>query len=134
MSIKRTDLEKLAAQLRAALAIIEAELEEIVVPPEIAAEVKRKMDARICLAWDHPIPEGEESYRGRCKTDYSLAMQRIARGQESERDLMMRGELGPPGKRGRRAASDLEKAAKQKKVAEDLEAYKKRKAKGKADE
>ncbi len=65
-------------------------------------------------------------------------MQRIARGQETERDLMMRGELGPPGKRGRRAASDIaaEKAAKLKKVADDVDQYRvnKSKRKGQAGE
>ncbi len=46
MSIKRTDIEKIVKQLRAILATLEEELEPIEVPADIAAEVKRKMDAR----------------------------------------------------------------------------------------
>ncbi len=138
MSINRTELEKLLRHLRAAVGILEGELEPIVVPPEIAEEVKRKIEAKICLAWDHPIPENETGRRGLCHTDYNTTMARIHRGEESERELMMQGKLGPPGKRGRPAAKDLaaEKEAKLKRVADDVDRYKKDKAKrkGKQDE
>ncbi len=135
MTISRTELEKIVRQLEGILATLKAEIDPVDVPPEIAAEVKRKMDEGICLAWDHPIGD-EPSIRGLCETDYHTTMARIRRGEENEVELMQQGKLGPRSKPGRKAAKDLaaEKAAKQKKVAEDLEAYKKRKAKGKADE
>lgn len=130
MTINRTELEKLLRHLRAAVNILEAELEPIVIPPEVIEEVRRKADSRICLAWDHPIPEGETPRRGLCHTDYNTTFARINRGEESERDLMLKGKLGPPGKRGRPAARDLaeEQEAKRKKVADDLERYEKKKA------
>jgi hypothetical protein len=135
MAISRTELEKIARQLRSALEVIEAELAPIEIPPEIQAEVERKMAARICLAWDHQIPEGETVYRGCCETDYQTLMARMRRGQETESALMMAGKLGPKGSRGRKAALDVaasQKAAegkmaeqRAKHAAESKEKYKK---------
>lgn len=137
MNIKRTELEKLIRQLRSVVTALEAHLEPIEVPPEIQEEVDRKAQARICLAWDHVVPEGERMIRGRCVTDYATIMARIRRGEVDETEAVLTGQLQAEGKRpGRKAAADLaaEKEAKQKKVAEDRERYKKRKTKAKTDE
>lgn len=107
MPLKQTDLETIARQLRAALKLIEAELAPPPIPPEIEAEMLRKMENRICLAWDHPITEGDDVRRGLCETCYSTLTARIRRGQESEIDLMVQGKLGPKAQRGRKAALDI---------------------------
>ncbi len=95
MKISRTELEKMIRQLRAVLAVLEAQLEPSEIPPEILAEMKSKMERRICLAWDHEIPEGERVSRGLCETDYATTMARIRRGTESENELMQKGQLAP---------------------------------------
>jgi hypothetical protein len=128
MAIKKTELEKIARQLRAALEIIEAELTPVEVPAAVQAEVERKIANRICLAWDHPIPEGDTVYRGLCESDYSTTMARIRRGEDSEPELMKRGELGPKSKPGRKAARDIAHAEKMKIVSDDLEVFKKKRA------
>jgi hypothetical protein len=107
MPIKKTDLEKLARQLRLALEIIEAELAPVDVSPAVQAMMDDKLRKRICLAWDHVIPDGEPIYRGLCETDYNTTTARIRRGEELESDLMRRGELGPKAKPGRKAARDI---------------------------
>lgn len=120
-------------QLEGILAVLKAEIEPVEVPPEIAKEVHRKMEARICLAWDHEIPHDHVVWRGLCETDYNTTMARVRRGEENEIELMMQGKLGPRSKPGRKAAKDLA-AAKQKKVAEDLERYNEKKAKKKGEQ
>lgn len=130
--MKKTDLEKLARHLRAALNVIESELEPITVDPAVQSEVDRKIAARICLAWDHVIPDGERVIRGLCHTDYATTMSRIRRGEESERDLIQRGELAAEVKKGgRKSARDIaaERKAKELKVAELADKYNKRKKK-----
>jgi hypothetical protein len=129
MALKQSDLELIARQLRAALDLIEAELTPPEIPKEIVEEVQRKMEQRICLAWDHAIPEGEAVLRGLCESDYSTLMQRIQRGKETEIGLMMQGKLGPKGPRGRKAALDLAREAKLQVVTEDLEKFKKKRKK-----
>ncbi len=125
MALKQTDLEIIARQLRAALDLIEAELTPPDIPKEIMEQVQQKMEKRICLAWDHVIPEGEPVLRGLCESDYSTLMQRIQRGKETELGLMMQGKLGPKGPRGRKAALDIAREAKLQIVAEDVEKFKK---------
>jgi hypothetical protein len=133
MTINKRELEKVARLLKAALAIIEAELEPIVVPDEIQAEVDRKLQNRTCLAWDHAIPDGERVTRGLCMTDYSTTMARIRRGEESERELIVTGKLtAEAAKSGRKAARDLAQAEKLRIVAEDVANYKKNQAAKKA--
>lgn len=127
MALSQTELEMIARQLRAALEIIEAELAPPEIPKEIQEEVQRKMDARICLAWDHKIPEGEQVMRGLCETDYHTLMARVRRGQETESGLMMQGKLGPKGPRGRKAALDVAREQKLKTVKDDLDAALKQK-------
>jgi hypothetical protein len=129
MALKQTDLELIARQLRAALDLIEAELTPPDIPKEIVEEVQRKMEQRICLAWDHVIPEGDQVMRGLCETDYHTLMARVRRGQETETGLMIQGKLGPKGPRGRKAALDLAREAKLQVVAEDLEKFKKKRKK-----
>ncbi len=107
MDIKRKELETIRRQLRAAIEIIDAHLEPLVIPEDVQKEVDRKLAARICLAWDHDIPEGEQVMRGLCETDYHTTMARVRRGTDSERDLMLKGQLGPPAKPGRKAARDI---------------------------
>lgn len=131
MTIKKTELEKIARQLRAALEIIEAELTPVEISPEIQTEVERKIANRICLAWDHVIPEGETIYRGLCESDYSTTMARIRRGEDSETDLMLQGQLGPRAKPGRKSARDLAHAEKMKIVTQDVEKFKKKRANNK---
>lgn len=129
MSLNKKELQQIARQLQAALDIIRAELAPIQVPDDITQEVRRKIEARICLAWDHEIPAGERVMRGLCETDYHTTMARIRRGDESERDLMMRGELDFPGKAGRKAARDVADAEKLRIVAEDAARYNAKQAK-----
>lgn len=132
MGITRKELEKIAKQLRAALAVIERELKPIEVPPDVQKMVEAKRIARICLAWNHEVPEGETLRRGLCETDYGTTMARIRRGEESEADLMARGLLGPKATGGRKSAREkaqpLEMTPEEaKQVAEDLETYLKKK-------
>lgn len=128
MALTQTELESIVRQLRATLELLEAHLETPEIPKEIQAEVQRKMEQRICLAWDHVIPEGETVLRGLCETDYNTLMARVRRGQETESGLMIQGKLGPKGPRGRKAALDIASKQKLQIVADDIEAYKKKRA------
>lgn len=133
MDINEKDVEKLIGMLRTALAMLEGKVHTPVEPSaEVQAEVNRKLEAGICLAWDHKIEDGQRVIRGQCQTDYNTTMARIRRGEENETDLIMQGKLLAEGKRaGRRAARDVaaDKAAKQLRVAEDANRYKKKQPK-----
>lgn len=132
MNISKTELEKIARQLRALTNLVESHLEPVVVPVEVQEEVDRKLQARICLAWDHVIPEGERVLRGLCTTDYNTTLARIRRGEEDENSLVVAGKiLGDRAKPGRKAALDAKSEEKLRIVAEDVAKYRAKKAKGK---
>lgn len=144
MPISHQDLEKIAQQLRGAinqcrdaLSIIEGELEPPEVPEDVQRMVDEKLAKRICLAWDHQIPEGDKVIRGNCETDYHTTMARVRRGSESETDLILRGLLTADRKKGgRKAARDKAKALKitdeeLAQVAEDVRKYNAKQAKNK---
>lgn len=148
MTLNRRELEKIANALRAAinkgqaaLDLVERELVPVEVPAAVAKEVQRKLAARICLAWDHKIPDGDRVVRGQCETDYATTRSRIRRGEVTEQELIMRGEMTAEAKKGgRKAARDIaaDKALQitheeLQQVAEDIEQFEKPKDKGKAD-
>jgi hypothetical protein len=131
MAIKKTELEKIVRHLRNILEVLEAEIAPIEIPPDVQAEVQRKIEARTCLAWDHQIPDGQKVRRGLCETDYSTTMARIRRGETTEEEMMRSGELGPVGKPGRIAARDAAREQKMQVVKDDLEAFKAKRKKRK---
>lgn len=121
-------MEKLVTHLRAALNILEAQLDPPEVPQEVQEMVAYKIANRICLAWDHKIPEGERVTRGQCTVDYPTTMARVRRGDDDERELIKQGKLtAERQKPGRKSKRDTISPDEAKRVAEDMERYEARK-------
>lgn len=115
------ELEKIAKALRAALSLVEAKLEPIDVPEEVAAEVERKLANRICLAGDHQIEEDGCVIRGQCRTDYNTTEVRINRGELDERELILTGKLLAEGKEPHRSVQMDSKRAKRPPKPDEME-------------
>jgi hypothetical protein len=107
--------------------------EKVVVPPEVEAEVNRKLRKRICLACDSEIPPEVKVKRGQEEACYNTTRSRIRKGDVRERDLIISGKLTAENLLpGRKAKQDLTSEEKRLRVAEDLAAYRAKTAARKA--
>lgn len=96
------DIESVILVLKGLADFLRGDLEEIVLPPDIAARVENRKKAGICLhaTDDHA---SEEGFRGCCKNDYETTMRNIRQKKHSERWYIEHGLLfATPGKRGRK--------------------------------
>lgn len=99
--------KKLIGKLSKASELLLAVLEELqsedqIIPPEIQQRFNQFEKARLCLHCGKSLGS-ELVTRGCHRTCYSTLMQRISRGQATERDLLHEGRMQPAGKGGRRS-------------------------------
>lgn len=104
----------------------------VTVPPDIQKQVEENVSNRICLACGSAIPDGVEIKRGQESSCYNTTRKRIRMGIYRERQLIEQGKLtAEKALPGRPAKQDRTQEEKARMVAEDLAAYKAKKAKRK---
>lgn len=98
----------------------------VVVTPEIASLVQKRVSDRICLACGQQALESDRMRRGQDSACYTTTRSRIRRGLVTERQLIEQGKLTPesaaPGRPARQDMSEQEL-----KVAELADRYNNRK-------